>query len=69
MKTIEIVYGCIDCGSKKCKRGHGGACGKVWQSLILVGVWSQVVGFVSVHLAPVAVTFSHLISFVKNHRS
>jgi hypothetical protein len=33
-------------GSKKCKRGYGGACGGVWRSMRLAGVWSQAVGFV-----------------------
>jgi hypothetical protein len=33
---------------KKCKRGYGGAYDGVWRSLLLVGVWSQAVGFVLV---------------------
>jgi hypothetical protein len=40
-----------DSGGKECKRGYGGAYGVVWRSLRLVGVWSQAVGFVLVHLA------------------
>jgi hypothetical protein len=39
-----------DFSSKKCKRGNGRACGGVWMSLCLVGVWSQVVGIVLVRL-------------------
>jgi hypothetical protein len=35
-----------DSGSKKSKRGCCGAYGGVWLSLLLAGVWSQVVGFV-----------------------
>jgi hypothetical protein len=32
-------------GSKKCKRGYGGAYGGVWRSLRLAGIWSQESGF------------------------
>jgi hypothetical protein len=40
-----------DCGSKKCKRGYGGASGGVWWSLRLAQIWSRSIGFVSVHWA------------------
>jgi hypothetical protein len=49
----------------KCRRGCGGAYGGVWQSLYMTEVWSQVVGFMSVHAAGVWLVamemFSHLI--------
>jgi hypothetical protein len=56
-----------DYGSKKCKRGCGGAYGGVWRSPRLAGVWSQAVGFVfGKNLASVAVKmFSHLIYLKK----
>jgi hypothetical protein len=38
------------CGSKKCRRGFRGACGGVWWSPCLSGVWSKSVGFVLVRL-------------------
>jgi hypothetical protein len=38
-------------GSKKCKRGYGGAYGGVWRSLRLAGVWSETVGFVLLRFA------------------
>jgi hypothetical protein len=40
-------------GSEKCKRDYGGSYGQVWYSLCLVGVWSQAVGFVLVHLVEI----------------
>jgi hypothetical protein len=40
-----------DFGGKKCKTSYGDACGGVWRSLRLAGVWSQAVGFVLVRLA------------------
>jgi hypothetical protein len=40
-----------DSGSKKCKRGYGGAHGGVWRSVRLAIVWSQAVGFVLLRLA------------------
>jgi hypothetical protein len=40
----------VETGTKKCKRGYGGAYGGVWRSLRLAGVWGQAAGFVSVLL-------------------
>jgi hypothetical protein len=40
-----------DSGSKKYKRGYGGAYGGDYRNLCLVGVWSQAVGFVLVRVA------------------
>jgi hypothetical protein len=55
-KKLKLSLDGGDSGSKKCKKGYGG----VWQSLHLVGVWSQVAGFVLVRLASVTVKmFSH----------
>jgi hypothetical protein len=59
-----------DCGSRKRKRGCGGAYGVVWRSLLLAAVWSQAVGFVLVRLAGIGLqsaltTFSHRICFLK----
>jgi hypothetical protein len=48
-ENFEINGG--ESGSKKYKRGYGGAYDGVWWSLRLVGVWSQAVGFVLVRLA------------------
>jgi hypothetical protein len=50
-KKLKLSSDSGDTGSKKCKRGCGGAYGGVWPSLRLVGVWNQVVGFVLVRLA------------------
>jgi hypothetical protein len=50
-KKLKLSCDSGDSGSKKCKRGYGGAYGGVWQSLRLAGVWSQAVGFVLVRLA------------------
>jgi hypothetical protein len=50
-KKMKLSFDGGDSGSKKCKRGYGGAYGGVWRSLRLVGVWSQAVGFVLVRLA------------------
>jgi len=41
-------------GIEKCKLGYVSACGWVWRSLRLTGVWSQAVGFVLVRLAGVS---------------
>jgi hypothetical protein len=81
--SVTLDYGCAvremweklssdggESGSKKCKRGYGGAYGVIWRSLCLAGVWSQVVGFVLVfdrNLASVAVKMcSHLV-LLKRH--
>jgi hypothetical protein len=48
---LKLHSDCGNSGSKKCKCGHGGAYGGVWQSLRLAGFWSQAVGFVLVRLA------------------
>jgi hypothetical protein len=37
-KKLELSSDGGDAGSKKCKRGYGGAYGEVWQSLRLVEV-------------------------------
>jgi hypothetical protein len=50
-KTLKLSSDGGTSGGKKCKRGYGGACGGVWRSLHLAGVFSQAVGFVLVHLA------------------
>jgi hypothetical protein len=50
-KTSKLSSEGGDSGSKKRKRGYGGACGGIWRSLHLAGVWSQAVGFVLVCLA------------------
>jgi hypothetical protein len=60
-----------DSGSKKCKRGYGGAYGEVWRSLRLAGAWSRAgqfcVGAFGRNLTSVAVKmFSHLICFIKD---
>jgi hypothetical protein len=47
---IEIISVGGHSGTKKRKRGYGGAYGRVWRSLVLAAVWSQVVGFVLLHL-------------------
>jgi hypothetical protein len=49
-KKIKLISDGGDSGSKKCKRGCGGAYGGVWRSLLLVGVWSQAVGLLLVRL-------------------
>jgi hypothetical protein len=46
-KLEWIPDGC-EFGCKKCKWGYGGACGGIWRSLHLAGVWSQTVGFLLV---------------------
>jgi hypothetical protein len=38
-------------GGNRCKRSYSGAFGGVWRSLLLIGVWSQAVGFVVVRVA------------------
>jgi hypothetical protein len=50
-ETLKLSSDVGDSGNKKCKRGYGGTYGRVWWSLPLAGVWSQVVGFVLVRLA------------------
>jgi hypothetical protein len=45
-KKFKLSSDSGDYGSKKCKRGYGGAYGGVWRSLHLVVVWSQAVSFV-----------------------
>jgi hypothetical protein len=49
-KKIKLISDGGDSGSKKCKRGCGGAYDGIWRSLRLVGVWSQEVGFALVRL-------------------
>jgi hypothetical protein len=50
-KKMKLSSDGSDSGSKKCKRGYGGANGGVWWSLRLAKVWSQAVGFVFTLLA------------------
>jgi hypothetical protein len=50
-KKLKLSSDGGDSGSKKYKRGYGGADDGVWQNLRLAGVWSQAVGFVLVRLA------------------
>jgi hypothetical protein len=56
-----------DFGSKKCKWGHDGASGGVWQSLTLIGVWSYAVDFhvgtFGRNVASVALMFTNGIYF------
>jgi hypothetical protein len=54
-----------DCGSKKCKRGYGDACGGVWRNMLLPGVWNQAAGFVLVSLTVAVKMFSHETYFIK----
>jgi hypothetical protein len=62
-----VRYACLyssesgDSGSKKCKRGYGGASGGLWRSLRLAGIRSRIVGSVMVRL--VAACFSRRESF------
>jgi hypothetical protein len=49
-KKFKLSSDGSDSGSKKCKRGYGGAYRRVWRSLRLAGVFYQVVGFVLVRL-------------------
>jgi hypothetical protein len=65
-KQLKLSSDGEDSGSKKCKRGYGGAYGGAWRSLSLAGVWSQGIGFLLCafgrNLASVTVKmFSHLI--------
>jgi hypothetical protein len=71
-KKLKLISDGGNFGSKKCKRGYGGAYGGVWRSLGLVGVWSLesgdrfYVGMFGRNLASVAVKiFSHLIYFIQ----
>jgi hypothetical protein len=50
-KKLKLSSDGGNSGSKKCKRGYGGAYGGVWRSLRLAGVCCQAVGFVLVRLA------------------
>jgi hypothetical protein len=50
-KKLKLSFVSGNSGSKKCKRGYGGAYGGVWRSLRLAAVWSQAVGFVLARLA------------------
>jgi hypothetical protein len=50
-KKLKLISEDNDSGSKKYKRGHGGAYGGIWRSLFLAEVWSQAVGFVLERLA------------------
>jgi hypothetical protein len=63
-EKIEISSDGGDSGSKKCKRGYGGAHGGVWLSLESGGRFC--IGAFGRNLASVAVKmFSHLIYFIK----
>jgi hypothetical protein len=70
-KKLKLSSNGRDSGSKKCKRGYGGAYGGTWQSLHLVGLWSLesggqfCVGAFGMNLASVNMKmFSHLIYFI-----
>jgi hypothetical protein len=52
-KQLKLSSDSGDSGSKKCRLGYGDACGGVWRSLRLGGVWSQAVGFVLVRFTSV----------------
>jgi hypothetical protein len=39
-KKLKLSFDDGDSGSKKCKRGCGGAYDGIWRSLRLAGVWS-----------------------------
>jgi hypothetical protein len=67
-KKMKISFDGGDSGSKKCKRGYGGAYSGVWRSLRVAGIWSLesvgrfYVGAIGRNLASVAVKmFPHLI--------
>jgi hypothetical protein len=49
-----------DSGSKKCRRGYGGAYGEVLRSLRLAGARSQAVGFVLVPLHKIKAFLDHM---------
>jgi hypothetical protein len=53
-KKLKLSSDGGDSGIKKCGRGYGGVYGRVWWSLRLAGVWSQVVGSVLLHLAEIS---------------
>jgi hypothetical protein len=50
-EKLKLSFDGGNSGSKKCKRGYGGAYDGVWRSLLLAGVWTQAVGFVLLRLA------------------
>jgi hypothetical protein len=51
LKKFELISDGGDSGSKKCKRGYGGAYGGVWRSVRLARLWGQAVGSVLLRLA------------------
>jgi hypothetical protein len=72
VEKLKLISDGGDSGSKKCKRGYGGAYGGVWRSLRFTGVWILesgtrfCVGAFGRNLVSVAVKmFSHLIYFIK----
>jgi hypothetical protein len=63
-KKLKLSPDGGDPGSKKCKRGYGGACGGVWRSLESGGRFC--VGAFGRNLASVAMKmFTHFICFIK----
>jgi hypothetical protein len=63
-KKLKLVSDGIDSGSKKCKRGYGGACSGVWRSLESGGRFC--VGAFGRNPVSIAVKmFSHLICYFK----
>jgi hypothetical protein len=50
-KKLKLCSDGGESGSKKCKRGYVGACGRHCRSLLLADGWSSAVGFVLVRLA------------------
>jgi hypothetical protein len=50
-ESVEDNSDSVGCGSKKCKRGCGGACDGVWRTPRLSGACGRAVGFVLVSLA------------------
>jgi hypothetical protein len=52
-KKLKLSYDSSNTANKKYKRGCVVACGGVWLSLRLAGVWSQAIGFVVVRLTEI----------------
>jgi hypothetical protein len=64
-KKLKLISDGGDFGSKKCKRGHGGACGGVWRSLELGDRFCVCVFGRNLYLSTVKM-FADLIYFIKN---
>jgi hypothetical protein len=71
-KNLKLSYKWGNSGSKKCKRGYGGAHGGVWWSLRIEGVWALdsdglfcVDEFGRNRASVAVIMFTHLIWFKK----